>query len=225
MQTAGAHRTAVLLALLIGTVLLLVLAPTAAHAAWLKSDARIIDPYGTGYVGLLNVRVVGEAVSDTTAVTGMQFSDDGVYWDAVPYTGAPQPWVLYGESGAKTLYVRFAGADGTLSPVTETHIAVDTVPPRTAALGNVRAAAGGAASFAYTITDPASPQARAELVISGRGGRSVKTVRLGWVATGEKLSVPVVLRLPKGSYRWSVRAIDLAHWVQEKQVAATLTVN
>jgi len=221
MQGIGATRAGVLLALLVGALLLIVMTPSAARAAWKGAEARIVDPNGTGYVSLLNVRVANQAVNDSAAVTEVQFSDDGVDWLGAPYTGQAQDWVLAGESGAKTLYVRFAAVDGSLSPVVETRITVDTQGPRTRALRAVRAAAGTSATFRYAVADQASPKVKAALVIRGAGVK--KTMSLGWVRTGaHRASVNV--DLPAGTYRWSVRAMDLAHWVQEKKVSQILVV-
>lgn len=221
MHGSGATRAGVLLALLVGTLLLTVMTPSIALAAWSSAGARIVDPYETGYVSLLNVRVANQAVNDSAVVTEVQFSDDGVDWLGTPYTGQAQDWVLAGESGAKTLYVRFAAADGSFSPVVETGITVDTQGPRTKALRAVRAAAGTSAVFRYTIADQASPKVKATLVIRGAGVK--KTVPLGWVRTGAHCA-SVKLDLPAGSYRWSVQAMDLAHWAQEKKVPQTLVV-
>ena len=119
------------------------LLPAVARAEWLQTGASIADRSGTGYVGLLNVDVKNMAVNDSTAVTEVWLSDDGEQWSVAPYTGEPQPWVLAGESGAKTVFVRFAGADGSLSPVVSTGIRVDTEPPRTQALLDVVGSSGG----------------------------------------------------------------------------------
>lgn len=221
MQGTGAAKAGVLLALVASAFLFIVMTPPAAQAAWVSAGARIVDPYKTGYVSLLNVRVVNQAVNDSAAVTEVQFSDDGVDWLAAPYTGQAQDWVLGGESGAKILYVRFSAADGSLSPVVTTGITVDTRGPRTTALRAVRVATGTSAAFRYAVADQASPKVKATLVIRGSGVK--KTVSLGWVRTGSH-GASFRLDLPAGTYRWSVQAMDLAHWAQEKQVSQTLVV-
>jgi len=221
MHGTGATRANVLLVLIVSALLFGVTAPSAALAAWNSAGARIVDPYGTGFVSLLNVRVANQAVNDSAAVTEVQFSDDGVEWLGAPYTGRAQDWVLAGESGARTLYVRFAAADGSFSPVVQTGITVDTQGPRTTALRAVRAAAGTAATFRYAVSDQASPKVKATLVIRGAG--VTKRVPLGWVRTGTH-SASVRLDVPAGSYRWSVQAMDLAHWEQQSKVSQTLMV-
>ena len=222
MQAVGTSRVMVLLALVLGTLLLIVMAPAAAQAAWKTADAHIADPNGTGYVSLLNVSVVNRAFNDSSAVTEVQLSDDGLDWYPMVYTGAPQDWVLSGESGAKTLYVRFAAADGTLSSVLETHINVDTRGPITHALDAVRGVQGGKTTFHYAVSDPGSPKVKASLLIKGQGVR--QTVSLGWVRTGVRSAV-VALRLPAGRYRWAVRAVDLAQWAQQREVSKTMVVH
>lgn len=221
MQTIARSRAMVLLAMVSGVLLMIVMAPAAAHAAWKTTDAHITDPNGTGYVSLLNVSVVNQAVNDSAAVTEVQLSDDGLDWYPMVYTGAPQNWVLAGVSGAKTLYVRFAAADGTLSPVIATHINVDTQGPVTRALGAVRSVEGAATKFRYSVSDPCSPKVKATLVVTGNGLR--RTVPLGWVRTGVR-GAAARLGLPDGRYQWSVRAVNLASWRQQRQVSDTLVV-
>ena len=77
--------------------------------------------------------VTNHAGNDAAAVTSLQLSDDGQEWYAMPYTGEPCDWVLGGESGARTLLVRFGASDGSVSPVISASIVVDTEGPLTAA--------------------------------------------------------------------------------------------
>src|SRR5512145_1460332 len=117
MGGARTMRIGVLVALVAGMHLALALAPASAVAAWTGAEARIIDRLGTGVVPLLNVSVANHATNDASPVTTVQFSDDGMDWYALPYTGEPHDWVLAGEAGHKTLSVRFGAADGSVSPV------------------------------------------------------------------------------------------------------------
>ena len=221
MLGTSATRTGVFAAMLLGTLLLIVLAPSGAQATWKSAAASIVDPKGTGYVPLLNVRVANHAVNDAATVTSVELSDDGVAWYSLPYTGEARDWVLTGSSGLKTLRVRFIAADGAVSPVVQAAITVDPAGPATAALRCVRAAAGRRASFGYVVCDAQSPRVRARLVVCGSGVR--RSYALGCVCTGEHVA-RVCTGLPAGSYRWSVEATDLAGWAQEKQVARTLVV-
>src|SRR5665647_624454 len=181
MQGTGATRAGVLLALLVGAFLLIVMTPSAARAAWKGAEARIVDRNGTGYVSLLNVRVANQAVNDSATVTEVQFSDDGVDWLGAPYTGQAQDWVLAGESGAKTLYVRFAAADGSLSPVVETRITVDTQGPRTRALraGEEGSADSGGEVARETRARPVTPAAQKPPWWMGGAERRHPSPRLG----------------------------------------------
>ena len=220
---AGTTRKSFLFASLVALLLLAVaLLPAVARADWVSAGAHIVDTYGTGYVNLLNVQVDAVAHDDSTAVVGVQFSDDGQHWYEAPYDGLPQPWVLAGASGAKTLYVRFAGQDGSLSPIVQTGIVVDTTPPRTRALAGVRCARGGRATFSFTAGDAVSPRVCAEIQVL-RGGRTVAMYDLGWIAVGShQVSLPV--KLASGAYTWRVRAMDLAHWAADDARPSTLTV-
>jgi hypothetical protein len=220
MGGAGTARTGVLVALLGGVLLLLALTPAAALAAWTGAEANIIDPRGTGVVPLLNVSVANRAANDAARVTTLQISDDGHDWYTVPYTGEPCDWVLGGESGRKTLLVRFGAADGSVSPVVRTGITVDTAGPVTSA-GSVTAAGAGRRALRFVIRDAGSTHVSATIVVRGRG--LTRRYGLGRVPTGTSKAL-LKLRLPAGSYSWRVRATDLAGWKQERQAPGAFTV-
>jgi len=220
MGGALTARTGVLVALLAGVLLLLALAPAAALAAWTSADARIVDPLGTGVVPLLNVSVTNHAGNDAAAVTSIQLSDDGQDWYAMPYTGEPCDWVLGGESGAKTLLVRFGASDGSVSPVISSSIVVDTTGPVTVA-DSVSGASAGRSTFRFAVRDAGSQSVTATIVVRGRG--FTKRYPLGQVRTGSRKAL-VRLALPAGSYSWRVQATDLAGWPQERQAPGAFMI-
>jgi hypothetical protein len=222
-QTTGFRpaRVVALWLLVIGPLLLGAMAPAVALAEWSRLEAHIQGAGGSGFVGLLNVSVTNHAENDAAAVTEVQFSDDGIAWYAMPYTGEAEDWVLAGESGPKSLAVRFVAADGNVSPVLRTAVTVDTRGPRTRALRHMRVPAGRTACLRFVVRDRFSPRVKARIVVRGAGVR--RSYDLGTIATG-KCTARVSLGLPKGSYRWSVRAIDLAGWAQTRGSSRTLTV-
>jgi hypothetical protein len=222
-QTTGSRpsRVVVLTVLVAGLLLVGAMVPAAASAKWSHLEAHIKGTGGSGFVSLLNVSVANHAENDAAAVTEVQFSDDGTAWYAMPYTGEAEDWVLAGESGPKSLAVRFAAADGSVSPVLRTAVTVDTRGPRTRALRHVRVPAGRTACLRFVVRDRFSPRVEARIVVRGAGVR--RSYYLGTIATG-KCTARVSLGLPKGSYRWSVRAIDLAGWAQTRGSSRTLTV-
>ena len=220
MGGARTARTGVLVTLLGGVLLLLALTPAVALASWTSARASIVDPHGTGVVPLLNVSVTNHAVNDASAVTTVQFSEDGQDWYAVPYTGEPCAWVLGGESGHKTLLVRFAAADGSVSPVVSTGITVDTAGPVTSA-GSVTHASAGRSAFRFVVRDAVSRRVTATIVVRGRG--AAHRYDLGSIPTGSGRAV-LKLRLPPGSYRWRLEATDLAGWEQDRQIPGAFTI-
>ncbi len=220
MDGARTSRMGVLVALLAGALLLIALTPAAALASWTRAEARIIDPQGTGVVPLLNVSVANRAGNDAAAVTSVQLSDDGRDWYAMPYTGEPCDWVLGGESGVKTLLVRFGASDGSVSPVVSSSIVVDTTGPVTAAK-SVSDASAGRSAFRFAVRDAGSRRVSATIVVSGRG--ITRRFPLGEVRTGSRTAL-VRLRLPAGSYSWRVQATDLAGWAQERQAPGAFTI-
>jgi hypothetical protein len=213
-------RSVILVTLLAGVLLVAALAPASALAAWTSAEARIVDPLGTGVVPLLNVSVANLATNDASPVTTVQFSDDGLDWYSMTYTGRPCDWVLGGEAGHKTLAVRFGAADGSVSPVVTAAIDVDTVGPVTLARSAARAGAGRT-EFRFVVRDAGSPRVTASILVSGNG--ISRRFALGSVRTGGR-SAFVRLHLPAGSYRWRVAATDLAGWVQERQTAGALII-
>lgn len=220
MGGARTTRTWVLVSLFAGLLLALALAPASALAAWTRAEAHIVDPLGTGVVPLLNVSVANRAANDASPVATVQFSDDGVSWYAMPYTGEPCDWVLGGESGRKTLAVRFGAADGSVSPVVTAAIGVDTAGPVTHARSAATVRTGRTA-FKFVIHDAGSSRVTASILLRGRG--LTRRIGLGSVRTGSRAAL-VRLRLPAGSYRWRVSAVDLAGWAQERQTAGTLLI-
>lgn len=220
MSGTRTTKTGTLIALVAGVLLALALAPASALAAWTGAEACIVDPLGTGFVPLLNVSVMNRAANDASPVTTVQFSDDGLDWYAMPYTGAPQDWVLGGDAGHKTLAVRFGAADGSVSPVVTASIDVDTTGPATLARSAAPATAGRTA-FRFVVRDAGSPRVTAGIIVRGNG--LTRRLTIGSVRTGSHTAL-VRLRLPAGAYRWRVTATDLAGWVQERQTAGTLVV-
>ncbi len=221
MGGARTARTGVLVTLLVGVLVVLALTPAVALASWTGVQASIVDPHGTGVVPLLNVSVTNHAVNDAAAVTTVQFSEDGgQHWYAVPYTGRPCAWVLAGESGHKTLLVRFAAADDSVSPVVTTGITVDTAGPVTSARSVTRARAGRSV-FRFVVRDAGSTRVSATIVVRGRG--ITRRYELGTIRTGSGRTI-LKLRLPSGSYRWRVEATDLAGWEQDRQTPGAFTI-
>jgi hypothetical protein len=221
MGDVRAARTGVLVTLLGGVLLLLGLAPAVALASWTGVQASIVDPHGTGVVPLLNVSVANHAVNDAAAVTTVQFSeDDGQNWYAEPYTGEPCTWVLGGESGHKTLLVRFAAADGSVSRVVSTGITVDTAGPVTSARSVTRVSAGRS-TFRFVVRDAGSTRVSVTIVVRRRG--ITRRYELGMTPTGRGKAL-LKLRLPSGSYRWRVEATDLVGWEQERQAPGAFTI-
>ena len=218
MGGARTARAGALLALLTGAVLLFALIPASAFAAWSGVQASIADPLGTGVVPLLNVKVANHATNDASAVTTVQFSDDGQSWYAVAYTGQPADWVLGGESGHKDLLVRFGSADGGVSPGVTASIDVDTTGPVTVARSS-RKAPGGRTALDFSVRDAGSKSVDATLVVKGTG--QTRRFDLGRVSTG---GGHALVRLPNGSYTWRVQATDLAGRAQVKQTTARLVI-
>lgn len=213
-----AGRTALVL-LVVALLAGLLAAP--AEAAWRQVSAAVVDPDGDGFVPLLNVRVAVQALNDSAAVTAVELSDDGDLWLAVPYTGQPVDWVLAGGDGPAGVLVRFVAADGSVSPVVTAGITVDTRGPWTIARRAV-VAGDGRVRLTFRVADAVSDRVWAQVVARGPHGVT-RQVTLGWLRPGTH-TVRLAAPLAAGLWRWHVRAVDRAGWLQERATAGSFTV-
>ena len=195
--------------------------PAVALAAWTGAQATIVDPEGTGVVPLLNVSVANHATNDSSHVTTVQLSEDGLDWYAVPYTGEPCDWVLGGDVRPQDPAGALRRAGRKRQPGREDRRSdVDTTGPVTAAASVTRAGAGRHA-FRFVVRDAGSPRVHATIVVRGHG--ATRRYDLGMVRTGAGKAV-LRLRLPSGSYSWCVEAVDLAGWEQERETPGVFTI-
>jgi hypothetical protein len=110
-------------------------------------------------------------------------------------------------------------------------IFLDRKGPVTEAVAPATVKRGGTARLKYRIMDQAwTATARTTIKIRTKGGALVKTLTLGMKPAGELFLAPLntakfTCSLPRGSYTWTVYAIDLAGNVQSAAGQDSLTVD
>jgi fibronectin-binding autotransporter adhesin len=88
-------------------------------------------------------------------------------------------------------------------------VRIDSTTPVVTDYGHPVSWQGGTARFSYSVADAGAPTVRAKLVIT-RYGWHARTIDLGRVATGKRLSAIVGCGLPIGTWNWRVVVYDPA---------------
>ena len=156
-----------------------------------------------------------------SGVQRLEFRRPGGSWTAGATVRVP-----VSTQGAVEVRARATDWCGNVGTQTAT-VRIDTTRPRTAAGGDVVAAHGGPAKLRYLVTEPPglSPRARVAIQVRTRaGGRLVASKQMASVTVGVWHTCTLPGTLPRGSYRWSVFAADLAGNVQANVAVAGLTV-
>jgi hypothetical protein len=155
--------------------------------------------------------------------------DDGAWSSWQPLT-AEAVAELPSVDGAHVVHVQFASS-GAGEPWTEQDplsvdvpTTLDTVGPITVTLGDVTVTVDGSATVSFAVRDALSPRANARMAIRDSSGRTVRTVALGKVATGKRVTKRVAVHLPRGRYAFSVLAKDLAGNAQRRAGHGVLVV-
>jgi len=106
-------------------------------------------------------------------------------------------------------------------------VAVDSIGPQTHAPATATVARGQHPALAFWVNDDLSNRANVTIVVRDSGGRNVKTLNMGWLATWQQFSSPITdwkCTLAKGAYTFSVYAKDQAGNDQAVLGSNTLTV-
>ncbi|MCX6373691.1 MAG: lamin tail domain-containing protein [Actinobacteria bacterium] len=172
----------------------------------------------------VNKRVVTLGCKVTGAVQ-MRFSNDDASWSSWEPDGTSRSWTLSAGDGVKTVFAQFVDEAGNVLAGSPT-IVLDTRRPTPKGTKDVSVRRGAKATLRFRIKDPAPNAGTATVWIRVRtlGGRIVKTVTLKNRPVAKALKYRFTCRLPKGDYRYFIRATDAAGNRQTKVARNTLKV-
>jgi photosystem II stability/assembly factor-like uncharacterized protein len=125
--------------------------------------------------------------------------------------------LVVSKPGPTALLYRSVNAAGTTEyPARQASIRIDTGKPTTVALKNVTATHGLKAKLPYKVSDPklSCGSAKATVLIYLKA-RLVKKLS-ATVATNKSVTISFTVKLKRGTYRWVVKATDIAGNVQAK---------
>lgn len=106
-------------------------------------------------------------------------------------------------------------------------VTVDSIGPQTYAPWPVSVVRNARPAFDFWVNDDLSNKAKVSIVIKDLSDKTVKTLSLGWLATGQQFSAPISswkCTLAKGAYTFSVLAEDQAGNKQAVLGSNTFTV-
>ena len=189
-----------------------------------RSDATHPNDAGCAVMAAVTAPVINN-LTWRSASCEMRVCNLGSAWSAWRPYMAESAWRLPRGDGTKSVEAEYRDGDGSPVTVSDT-IQVDTVPPTTVALGNVVVRRGARATLAYRVNDapPCGPTATVVITVTSSAGAVVKR----WVERrqpiGRRLAVTFTCRLPKGAYRYTIRARDSAGNPQSVAGSDRLTV-
>jgi alpha-tubulin suppressor-like RCC1 family protein len=132
--------------------------------------------------------------------------------------------VTISRNGITPLWFRAKDRAGNGTTIASRYVALDRVRPTPVAASTASVRRGRRAGIAFKVKDIADmPTALVRLVIRTPSGRAVKTMSFR-AAMNEPLTRTFVCRLPKGRYRCSWYAKDLAGNLQSRVPVTVLTV-
>jgi len=116
-------------------------------------SGQVLINGGDSYTSSASVTLDLSAADDSGVVDAAAVSDDGLTWSDWQDYAASMPWVLTGDDGTKTVWVKFRDRAGNESEAVSDSIVLDRVPPE---IGPVTVAnrTASSADVSWTIDDP-----------------------------------------------------------------------
>ena len=162
-------------------------------------------------------------------LTSADVGDSGLAKTCYTVDGTPQiysgPFLVSSQGSHTITYWSVDNADNS-ETIHTGYVNLDATAPRSTAARNVVVISGRKAVLPFRITDAAPSCGMATVTITIKRGRKiVKTVRLTTaVSVDMPCSYSLRVRLAKGSYSWTVKAMDTAGNVGRTSVAKKLIV-
>jgi hypothetical protein len=144
-----------------------------------------------------------------TGVALTEFRLDGGDWVVAGAVTIAAPADHTGD-GVHVVTYRSIDAAGNAEAARTVRVRIDTRGPRCAAPRAALAARGRDAVLRFAVYDALSPRADVKIVVRAASGDIAKIVRLRGVPTGSLQELRFRCWLPRGRYRFQVRAVDLA---------------
>jgi hypothetical protein len=180
----------------------------------------VADGVPSTWVRKTPVTVTLTATDAASGVKEIVYRSDDAAWSTS--SGAGPAHVPIAIEGPSTLSFSATDNAGNRADVQTATIRIDTVGPRTLALGPVSVRKGARARFRFRIED-VTATARAEIRIL-QGSRPRTVLAAGVRATGTDLEDVWKCKLAKGRYTWRVYAVDQAGNPAISVGSSTLTV-
>ena len=188
-------------------------------ATWVDADAPVTTVTGLGATWRPGPRHLTLATVDTASgVASAESALDGSAW-------TPDRALVVEGEGTHTLRVRSADLAGNAESAEYT-VGVDSRAPVASIKAPVRCRSGATATVRFVVADPrpGSPSASVTVLVKNASGRSVgRYVRAG-VRQGAAARLTFRCRLPRGTYRLTISAVDAAGNVQKTPGQGRLTV-
>jgi beta propeller repeat protein len=154
----------------------------------------------------------------------VRFSTDGgeTWGDWLPLSDVVELPLTDGQ-GVYEIAMILRGNAGEFGPVTFV-VHLDKGAPTAKALGAVKVDRGGKAIVRLRVRDRLSPRADVIVRIKDRRGNLVQDLVVKDLVTGKKVAARFACALPRGAYRCTLRARDLAGNVQRRADTVRLVV-
>ncbi|HTX68791.1 MAG TPA: hypothetical protein VMH50_06550, partial [Thermoleophilia bacterium] len=160
---------------------------------------------------------------DGAPIVRTEYSRDG----GSTWTGwAAGTALAIADPGETTILYRSVNATGRVEdPARSTTVRIDTSRPGCLALKNVTVKAKKKAKLRYKITDAAPTCGTAKVLITIKKGRKIKkTIAVAVAKVNLTCCCTFKVTLKKGSYKWTVSAVDAAGNAQTKTSTKKLVV-
>jgi hypothetical protein len=194
--------------------------------------ADIWAPTGTTVVGAdslwhkspFDVTIV-PGVDAISGIAGTQYSIDRVAWVDGVLIPLPAP-ADHSFDGVHIVGYRSIDGAGNDEPQQTFVAKIDTSRPKTFALWTATVKRGGTAVLTYRVDDDVRGDRRVAVTVrvTSQLGHLVKVLRAYGKPTNRRLTIAFHCTLPRGRYRFSVRATDRAGHTQDRVGSNWLTV-